>query len=265
LPGQIRLGSVYRDCANHNAVDKCSNLVGADMPLAFVCAIVLVTLSSRYSPGTTRVSGAILRFTFAGIVATLGVCSGVHAQDAPSLTDTLSWIESTYNDHFEQGGGFGYGVWRMESDGKLAKKQDQSVKSSGCQFQTDIRDDPDATLAKILYTPLQRTKFNLKDIDPDSLIITKWSSLGGLSCNLEIPNLPCNQARLEVQTKNKLPLMDVYFDTIYPKLTGANHETKTQAKSFITDFVFDNVEYAYRFMHAFKHAVSLCGGKPSPF
>jgi hypothetical protein len=59
--------------------------------------------------------------------------------------------------------------------------------------------------------------------------------------------------------------MDVYFDTIYPKLTGANHETKTQAKSFITDFVFDNVEYAYRFMHAFKHAVSLCGGKPSPF
>jgi hypothetical protein len=37
----------------------------------------------------------------------------------PSLADTLSWMDSTYNTHTGGGGGFGHGVEEIFSDGKL--------------------------------------------------------------------------------------------------------------------------------------------------
>lgn len=67
------------------------------------------------------------------------------------------------------------------------------------------------------------------------------------------------------ETRNQAPLMDVASHTVYPKLKGDEHDANTNSKTFVAEFYIDDTEYANRFVKAFRHAVVLCGGTPSPF
>jgi hypothetical protein len=52
--------------------------------------------------------------------------------------------------------------------------------------------------------------------------------------------------------------------TIYEKLSGSDHDGNKTKESHANIIVSD-VEYASRFAAALKHAIELCGGKPSAF
>jgi hypothetical protein len=85
--------------------------------------------------------------------------------------------------------------------------------------------------------------FNLRDIDPNSIQVAKEPE--GSRDYVGV------SAQVKLSTRNDLSLLDY---------TG-NVTGKTSFDSFnITDS-----EYAERFAKAFKHAVELCGGKPSTF
>ncbi len=53
--------------------------------------------------------------------------------------------------------------------------------------------------------------------------------------------------------------------TIYEKLSGSDHEGRDKTKESHANIIVSDVEYANRFAAALKHAVELCGGKPSAF
>lgn len=128
-----------------------------------------------------------------------------------------------------------------------------------------VEDDPSAPLYKQMYSSTTYT-FNLRDIDPNS--IKTWqldSQHGGLSCNLDPNGMTCDLENMEFQTRNKAPLIDEASHTVFPKLQGRDHEADRKTKTFVAVFFFNDVEYASRFVKAFRHAVTLCGGKPSPF
>jgi hypothetical protein len=50
------------------------------------------------------------------------------------------------------------------------------------------------------------------------------------------------------------------FHTTYSKLKGADHDLRGSRSTDIAFF-----DYAARFANAFRHAVTLCGGKAAPF
>jgi hypothetical protein len=53
--------------------------------------------------------------------------------------------------------------------------------------------------------------------------------------------------------------------TTFPKLKGSEHELKTTSKTSTEYFTVDDDAYAQRLAAAFKHAVEVCGGRPSTF
>jgi hypothetical protein len=67
------------------------------------------------------------------------------------------------------------------------------------------------------------------------------------------------------ETRDKTGLIDEERHTVYPKLQGRDHELESTNKTFVLEFLFNNVEYAAHFVNGFRHAVTLCGGKASPF
>jgi len=75
----------------------------------------------------------------------------------------------------------------------------------------------------------------------------------------------CDVAEIEFETRNQAPLIDEEFHAVYPKLKGSEHEATSNKPTFVSVFYFDDSEYAVRFAKAFRHAVTLCGGKRSPF
>jgi hypothetical protein len=50
-----------------------------------------------------------------------------------------------------------------------------------------------------------------------------------------------------------------------PELQGKDHDAYYQGKTFEEGMGIDDLKYAARFEKAFRHAVTLCGGRPSVF
>lgn len=80
--------------------------------------------------------------------------------------------------------------------------------------------------------------FNLADIDPQSIRVVSNPPLGGT-------------AQVEFSARNDAEAL-IYTGNIIGKGTRS-------------EFAMDDVAYAGRFAEAFRHAVELCGGKPSDF
>ena len=200
--------------------------------------------------------------TWLGFVACLFVLPSLAGGAEPTLAETLAWMDSTYNSHFGEGGAFGHGVREMANNGKPFKRQTQSLKSVGCNMTLTTQDDPNVS-TEIATTTVEA--FNMRDIDSRSITLTKYDSQhGGLSCEA-FQNLTCDMATLQFETRNQLPLMTYQMHSVFPKLKGKDHDSEGTGKSFVAQFLLDEVPYALRFEQAFRHAVSLCGGKPSTF
>jgi hypothetical protein len=67
------------------------------------------------------------------------------------------------------------------------------------------------------------------------------------------------------KTTDKELLIEEVDHTIWPKEQESAHETHGTSKTFGALFYLNNLEYADRFVKAFRHAIILCGGKRSPF
>jgi hypothetical protein len=185
--------------------------------------------------------------------------------EEPSLAETLAWMDSTYNPHDNVGGGFGHGreeILEAET-GNPFKRRFSFFTYSGCDFTLHRRDDPTAPLYSGLYSS-HVDSFNLRDIDLTSIKIYRYSSLGGLSCDV-LPNSICDVANIEFTTRNQEPLIKTELHIVFPKLQGSEHDAWSNKPTFVSEFYVDDPKYAERFAKAFRHAVALCGGKVSPF
>ena len=188
------------------------------------------------------------------------------AQDRePSLTETLSWMDRTYNPHRDAGGAWGHGIEEIYSSGKLFKRRTSTFTYDGCQISLNMQDDPASPLYSNLYTS-SVYHFNLRDIDQSSIKLYLFDpQYGGLSCDFNQGNMVCSIAEMEFQTRNQTPLMDEDLHIVWPKLKGNEHEARKSRKTFVAEFYIDDAQYANRFAKAFRHAIALCGGEPSPF
>jgi len=88
-----------------------------------------------------------------------------------------------------------------------------------------------------------------------SLSCEAWPSL----------EMDCDIAEMTFETRNQVPLIESRSHFVYPELKGKDHDSYYQGKSFEAGIEIDDVKYAARFEKAFRHAVTLCGGRPSAF
>jgi hypothetical protein len=192
--------------------------------------------------------------------AALTLIGAAPAQN-PSLADTLAWMDSTYNSHNATGGGFGHGLRENANNGKPFLRRTESFTYKGCELTLTLRDDPNVSKSMVMDST---DTFNLADIDPASIKIYRYVSYhGGLGC--EANPTECDMEMIEFETRNQLPKMRSTTHAVFPNLKGRDHESRGESKSFVSTFYLDDIAYANRFEAAFRHAIELCGGKPSTF
>ena len=182
------------------------------------------------------------------VAITVGSCwsSLSGAEDAqPTLSETLAWMDSTYNPHEHTGGAWGHGVREIHDIKRNPfERRTSNFTYAGCQMTIHAQDDPAAPLFRDTYSSTTYN-FNLRDIDPNSVIIT---------------------SEVEFETRNQEPLIDEELHAVYTKLRGTDHEASGREKTFGAAFYMDDDRsYAGRFAKAFRHAIAQCGGKPSIF
>ena len=79
-------------------------------------------------------------------------------------------------------------------------------------------------------------------------------------------NLDCSpQAEVQFLTRNEAPAIKYKTHTVFPKLTGKDHELGSEGGESHAALGMWDLAYARRFGKAFRHAVELCGGRPSAF
>jgi hypothetical protein len=179
--------------------------------------------------------------------------------DGPSLSETLLWMDNTFNPHEHSSG---HGRWETFSVGKPFQRRTTRFSYDGCTLTF-------STNGGLLVENYQDTSsftVNLKDVDPNSIRTKAYSSqVAGLSCEAW-PSLEmdCEIAEMTFETRNHVPFMSrSHF--VYPELKGEDHDSYYEGKSFEAGIGIDDVNYAARFEKAFRHAVTLCGGRPSAF
>jgi hypothetical protein len=222
-------------------------------------------------------SGASLKL-LSGIATVLIVMlsTSVSAQQQTSdkeLSETLTWMDNSYNPHPNVSGAYGHGHtgwYAPKSGGRpheevLASGSTETFTYNGCQMTLHIEDDRAAETSKEVYVSFSYS-FNLRDVNPQSIRMGTISHTGGFYCEaFPGADMDCDHAEIVFKTRLEAPLIDEYSDAIYPKLQGSDHEWKGSSKANTAHFMVNDVEYAKRLMRAFHHAVDLCGGKPGPF
>lgn len=177
-------------------------------------------------------------------ILSLTACASRRDRD---LAETLAWMSQTYNN--------GHGeITTTGRYGGSITRNTQTLKLEGCEVTSNEHEvhiaGPPGTNPDVTYT------FSLASVDPRSL---KLCSYDGVQIFHEScappeqfqpdPEEP-NQALLYFSTTNEASAIRIISMGI----------TMSQQ-----DLMLDDPDYARRFAKAFKHAVELCGGKPSKF
>jgi hypothetical protein len=173
----------------------------------------------------------------------------------PSLEETMAWIESTYNDHSEAGGASGHGFYfPTPIKAGYDSANLQSFAHDSCAItmrtKTTTRDD-NYQYGKPTDSNVYIHIFNLKDIDPTSVRLfcpNNWSSY-------------CQENAVVFGTTDRRQL--ITKTPIDPK--GKQPQYGLIAHDSSDGFISDDYDYAFSLVKAFRHAVELCGGKPSVF
>jgi hypothetical protein len=208
------------------------------------------------------------------VVMAFTCACGVHKSE---LDETLEWMDNTYNLHEKVSGARGHGrsAWYAHSEAGsthevMVSGRTENFTYKGCEMALRTETLPESQMAQGLINS-GSFKFNLKDIDPSSMKVTTISHLGGFPCDTapgEEPSIMavnCDHAEMSFSTRSAAGLIQEDWHTVYPKLVGADHESRHSSKSNNAYFAFDDPEYAKRFAKAFAHAVELCGGRRLPF
>ena len=243
--------------------------------------VIIGKLSSALGPiylfqigeGLAMRSGLSLKLLVGIPIALIATLSSAQQRTSDSeLSDTLSWMDNTYNPHPDVSGAYGHGRtgWYAPKNGSVHEEvfvsgSNETFTYDGCQMTLRVEDDRAAETSKEVYVSFSYS-FNLGYINPQSIRMTTISHTGVLNCRaFPGADMDCDHAEMAFKTRPEASLIDIYSNTIYPKLEGSDHESKSSSKANTAYFMVNDVEYAKRFMKAFRHAVELCGGKPEPF
>jgi hypothetical protein len=190
------------------------------------------------------------------------------------LKETLLWIDQTYNPHeggdnMGQGHGWEIHYLRKGNVEEITQKFNTTVTlDSGCNVVTR-----NETLPVGVYIELPSVttyKFNLRDIDPDSIKIKTYDLHKDVfSCadpdEVKLFELNCDNAEIEFRTRNGATVINEDRVATFAKLTGSDHESRSASKTNKSWWLVDDVPYSQRLAKALKHAVELCGGQTSRF
>lgn len=184
------------------------------------------------------------------------------------LEETLEWMDQTYNPH-EGGEGHGWEIhytWNGHTE-EVSQKFNQLSTHDGCKVVTRIE-----TMAEGVYVELPGVTtytFNLRDLDPNSITVKTYDLHHAYDCSdpeeVKAHDLSCDSAQVSFQTTNDAGTIDEERVRTFTKLTGADHESRSNYKASECWFIINDVPYAQRFAKALKHAVELCGGKAPKF
>lgn len=211
-------------------------------------------------------SSVIVRAICIALSVTLTAC---HKEKGPSLSETLSWMDQTYNPH--EGTDFGHGKGtelHYDTHGEVWEAFNESFTHDGCKVTIHFETEPRGVRKDMHGTNLET--FNLCDIDPQSIKVSTFDSHADVfDCSdpeeVQLHRLNCDQAEVTFSTHNTASAIDEESVTIFEQLEGASHLLKGKRKTSSAFFTVNDVEYANRFAKALQHAVELCGGKPSAF
>lgn len=218
----------------------------------------------------------MLRLSTLVIVLTSCCFTACARHEGPSLSDTLVWMDNTYNPHSDRGLAHGHGKtgWYSPSDPNegngesLAYGSNETFTYDGCHLTLHVQENAAATALKDAYSE-DLYRFNLGDVDPQSIKINTYAHSGGSPCDNYVPDvqveLNCDHAEITFVARSESPLIEETSRTIFPKLQGDQHELHYKSKTSEAYFEVDDLDYAKRFAKALRYAVELCGGKPSTF
>lgn len=170
----------------------------------------------------------------------------------PSLKDTLQWMQNTLDSDA------GSLYISTGNDGSVEKRELKMPEAKTCAVGFAYQTGP---LEKNSYGIIDRPtfqvleRFNLKDIDPTTVESGKpvHTNAGDKPADIVGPYVV-----FSATMRDNAKLIS-NFMTLHPA-SGAQ-------ESFASDSLTFELPYPYsaRFTKAFKHAVALCGGKPSSF
>ena len=175
------------------------------------------------------------------LVLMVMVSATVYAQQPSSLEDTLVWMDNFVADHGSQ-------LTGQRNTDKGACK----LGTPNCEPRHDVTIlDSHGCLATIKWSVAVNYKdfgthtyhFSLKDLDPNSVASVKDNPFE-------------NAVAVETTNSEK---------KVTESLTLPGGKAEERNKHTRVELVFDNGDNARRFAKALKHAIQLCGGKPSAF
>jgi hypothetical protein len=169
-------------------------------------------------------------------------------------------MDNTFNPHEHSSG---HGRWETFSVGKPFQRRTIRFSYDGCTLTF-------STNGGVLVQNYQDTSsftVNLGDVDPNSIHTKAYSSqVAGMSCEAwPSLDMDCDITEMTFETGNQVPLIDSRSHFVYAELKGKDHDSYYEGKTFEEGIGIDDLKYAARFEKAFRHAVTLCGGRPSAF
>jgi hypothetical protein len=232
----------------------------------------------------TKMFGITLPFFFVSATLFAQQTSG------PSLNETFEWMTNT----LKPSEGNGLLIHRPSNDVSVTGKPDLYVKEAITEFEHDACSvtvkydwvENDINVAGMQNTVHYVDTFNLKDIGPDSILIPDMCS------DPSLWNCEDRQGHyVRFKPTNARPLIHEHSSaeggrSWYGATDQRGQELDQLCKKFpknlaycgfpledapqplelkVLDIGFSTPAYAKRFEKAFKHAVILCGGKPSAF
>jgi len=225
-----------------------------------------------------NLAGIMIKKLAAGLVIVLALLALVAyraVQRRRDLNETLTWIEQTYNPHegadiFSQGHGFErhYAPRKNGTEEISEEFHTTFFPKGGCNALIHSETSPigvwEDTPSKADYT------FNLRDIDPDSIKLKTFDLHKDVfDCadpeEVTLCKLDCSGAEVYFLTRDGATSINEEYVRTYSKLTGAEHELRSTSKTQKMWLIVNDVAYAQRLAKAWKHAVELCGGRPSKF
>jgi len=198
-----------------------------------------------------------------------------HTQRNRDLTETLQWMDQTYNPHdggdnLGQGHGWEIHYLRKGQTEEVTEKFKMSFTRVGdCNIVIHSETFPEGVYSETPST--YEYAMNLCDIDPESIKIKTFDlhSKDLFDCadpeQVELYELDCRNAEIEFRTRDGATTISEKGVKTFTKLTGTNHELKTDSKTNKCWLIVDDVLYARRLAKALKHAIELCGGRASKF
>lgn len=179
---------------------------------------------------------------FALVLIAFSLTSCRTAKDR-DLSETQEWMEQTYNKgHLK----FGYGHLASVSAGAVNTTLTSTISYDGCKMTIHSEGYSKSGLD---LNGTETDTFNLFDIDPQTIALKVFDSRFPNSWQDDCSTvISCDGAWIAFEARNE----------------AATIRRGDKSYSF-SDLVSNDVDYAKRFAKALRHAVELCGGKPSKF